>query len=218
MELKLEQVSVHSRDLACRYVLVKAGETLSYSIKPQRNSIFFGIYLQSKVRQSSSLGSQSNGRSTSAMPSNLSFDDRLRQAQLEPITERRKLPGGKVFKGSLAVEQEGMYAIVFDNTFSKQKSKLVTFILQVYPTACAKPTKSDALVDDVDAEPRVVEEHLTGILMKRRRKKLQGWARRWFVLDFESNTLNYYLNEQSTVLRGAIPLKVAVFSANSITL
>lgn len=34
------------------------------------------------------------------------------------------------------------------------------------------------------------------------------------MLDFESNTLNYYLSESSSVLRGAIPLKVAVFSAN----
>ncbi|CCG81997.1 Sterol binding ankyrin repeat protein [Taphrina deformans PYCC 5710] len=149
----------------------------------------------------------------------MNFEERLRQAQLEPVSERSKLIGGKVHKESLDVSTDGMYAIVFDNTFSKQKSKLVTFILQIYPTSGKIPSEqSDTLVDDEDNVPEVFEEHLNGVLMKRRRKKLQGWARRWFVLDFESNTLNYYLNQQSTVLRGAIPLKVAVFSANRHTL
>lgn len=215
-DLKLEQVAVHSRDLACRYVVVKAGETLSYSIKPQKNSIFYAIYKQTTVRKSSASPART-ARPTSVVPlaGSMSFEERIRQAQLEPISERVKLTGGKVHKGSLEVEDEGMYALVFDNTFSKQKSKLVTFILQIYPTAGDVPSKPpDTLKDDVEAVPQVFEEQLTGSLMKRRRKKLQGWARRWFVLDFESNTLNYYLNQSSTVLRGAIPLKIAVFSAN----
>lgn len=203
MELKLEQVSVHSRDLACRYVVVKSGETLSYSIKPHRNSIYYGIYRKSGTP-----------RGSTASAKGVTFEERLYQAQLEPVTERKKLVGGKVFEGSIDVEFEGMYALVFDNTFSKQKSKLVTFILQIYPTTSSAPSKPDALLDDEEAIPRVQEQSLTGILMKRRRKRLQGWGRRWFVLDFESNTLNYFLNEASTVLRGAIPLKVAVFSAN----
>lgn len=213
MELKLEQLSVHSRDLACRYVVVKAGETLSYSIKPQRNSIFYGIYRQAKGRKPDLAGNRMS-KSNLTLPASLSFEERLKQAQLEPVVERKKLVGGKVFKGSLAVEHEGMYALVFDNTFSKQKSKLVTFILQIHP--CDEtPTKSTQdLVDDEDVVPQVIEDNLTGALMKRRRKRLQGWARRWFVLDFESNTLNYYFNQNSTVLRGAIPLKIAVFSAN----
>ena len=54
----------------------------------------------------------------------------------------------------------------------------------------------------------------TGILQKRRRKRHQGWARRYFSLDFNSSTLSYYHDRNSTVLRGAIPLSLAAIAAN----
>lgn len=217
MDLKLEQLTVHSRDISCRYVTVRAGETLSYSIKPQRNSIIYGLYRQPHGTKPNLSQPRTAGRGVSSAQSSSIFEERIRQAQLELVSERRKLMGGKVFKGSLAVEHEGMYCLVFDNTFSKQKSKLVTFILQVHSNSKDVLTKSENLLDDEDAVPLAAEEQLSGVLLKKRRKKLQGWARRWFVLDFETNTLNYYYNEASSVLRGAIPLSVAVFSATSET-
>jgi hypothetical protein len=55
---------------------------------------------------------------------------------------------------------------------------------------------------------------LTGVLKKRKRKRHQGYARRFFSLDFTSSTLSYYLNPESSTLRGAIPLSLAVTSAN----
>jgi hypothetical protein len=53
-----------------------------------------------------------------------------------------------------------------------------------------------------------------GILMKRRRKRGQGYARRYFSLDFASCTLSYYYNRNSSALRGAIPLSLAAISAD----
>ncbi|KAI1500858.1 oxysterol-binding protein [Biscogniauxia marginata] len=54
----------------------------------------------------------------------------------------------------------------------------------------------------------------TGILMKRRRKKGQGYARRFFSLDYSSCTLSYFHNRNSSALRGAIPLSLAAIAAD----
>ncbi|KAH9864135.1 hypothetical protein J1614_010069 [Plenodomus biglobosus] len=55
---------------------------------------------------------------------------------------------------------------------------------------------------------------LTGVLQKKRRKRNQGYARRFFSLDFTSSTLSYYRNDHSSALRGAIPLSLAAIGAN----
>lgn len=57
----------------------------------------------------------------------------------------------------------------------------------------------------------------TGILWKKRRKRGQGFAKRFFSLDFTSSTLSYYRNRHSSGLRGAIPLSLAAVGANEKT-
>ena len=54
----------------------------------------------------------------------------------------------------------------------------------------------------------------TGVLSKRRRKRHQGYARRFFSLDYTSSTLSYYHHRNSSALRGAIPLSLAAIGAN----
>lgn len=54
----------------------------------------------------------------------------------------------------------------------------------------------------------------TGNLLKRRRKKGQGFARRFFSLDYYSCTLSYFYNRNSSALRGAIPLSLAAIAAD----
>ncbi|KAK7610649.1 Oxysterol-binding protein-domain-containing protein [Phyllosticta paracitricarpa] len=83
--------------------------------------------------------------------------------------------------------------------------------------------------DQVAADPRPKSRHIveattpggslfyTGVLLKKRRKRNQGYARRFFSLDYTSNTLSYYQNRQSSALRGAIPLSLAAISANEKT-
>ncbi|KAJ6790405.1 hypothetical protein PWT90_09722 [Aphanocladium album] len=53
-----------------------------------------------------------------------------------------------------------------------------------------------------------------GTLSKRRRKKGQGYARRFFSLDYSTYTLSYYYNRNSSALRGAIPLSLAAIAAD----
>ena len=56
--------------------------------------------------------------------------------------------------------------------------------------------------------------HHVGTLLKRRRKKGQGYARRFFSLDYSTCTLSYYYNKNSSALRGAIPLSLAAVAAD----
>jgi hypothetical protein len=162
-------------------------------------------------------------------------------------------------KYDVPIDQGGMYALVFDNTFSKQFAKTATFALLTYPTSAppssshhlhhfqagplaaastislgGKPSprlapqsvSTDSIQDHsrpaLSAErPGSGDSHVpssasfyTGVLQKRRRKRHQGFARRFFSLDFTSSTLSYYHNKDSSALRGAIPLALAVISAN----
>lgn len=61
----------------------------------------------------------------------------------------------------------------------------------------------------------VAASHHAGVLQKRRRKRGQGYARRFFSLDFASCTLSYYYSRNSSALRGAIPLGLAAISADA---
>ena len=70
---------------------------------------------------------------------------------------------------------------------------------------------------DEIVEPGNSPNFFTGILHKRRRKKHQGWARRFFSLDYASSTLSYYQNRHSQAVRGAVPLALAAVGANAKT-
>ncbi|KAF2690111.1 hypothetical protein K458DRAFT_98836 [Lentithecium fluviatile CBS 122367] len=69
----------------------------------------------------------------------------------------------------------------------------------------------------VPTTPSLSSSFLTGVLQKKRRKRNQGYARRFFSLDFTSSTLSYYRNDHSSALRGAIPLSLAAIGANEHT-
>ena len=168
----------------------------------------------------------------------------------------------------VASGEEGMYALVFDNTQSRQFGKTVTFVLMTYPTNAppasgsnshmalaqalagtqkrrASPNKRGSYLPAANGS----EDHLndgeghkysmaekgrgsvagaesinsqgasffTGVLSKRRRKQHQGYAKRFFSLDFTTSTLSYYKNRNSSALRGSIPLSLAAIGANEKT-
>lgn len=87
---------------------------------------------------------------------------------------------------------------------------------------------SESLPQQLAERPRSMHERpkqssvssssfMTGVLLKKRRKKNQGHARRFFSLDFTTSTLSYYRNNHSSALRGAIPLSLAAIGANEET-
>lgn len=65
-----------------------------------------------------------------------------------------------------------------------------------------------------DSECSGESNFYTGVLQKRRRKRHQGYARRFFSLDYTTSTLSYYHNRNTLALRGSVPLSLAAVGAN----
>jgi 5-oxoprolinase (ATP-hydrolysing) len=74
--------------------------------------------------------------------------------------------------------------------------------------------RSRALSSATRSDAGVPSSYHVGVLLKRRRKKGQGYARRFFSLDYTTCTLSYYHNRNSSALRGAIPLSLAAIAAD----
>ncbi|KAG5929002.1 hypothetical protein E4U42_007499 [Claviceps africana] len=83
------------------------------------------------------------------------------------------------------------------------------------PSAGRARAASSATKSDMAGAPPGASSHChAGTLSKRRRKKGQGYARRFFSLDFCTCTLSYYYNRNSSALRGAIPLSLTAIAAD----
>ncbi|KAG2231171.1 hypothetical protein INT48_002952 [Thamnidium elegans] len=102
-------------------------------------------------------------------------------------------------EGSYTVESQGHYILVFDNTFSKNTPKIVAFSV----------TLTHSHIEKVLEDSLIIK---SGWLLKKRRKKLQGWARRWFQLS-KTGALSYSENPDS-ITRGSIQILLATISFN----
>ncbi|ESZ92685.1 hypothetical protein SBOR_6946 [Sclerotinia borealis F-4128] len=80
-------------------------------------------------------------------------------------------------------------------------------------TAMGRGASRGSLISKNDSEGGFLSYHV-GVLQKRRRKRGQGYARRFFSLDFATCTLSYYYSRNSSALRGAIPLSLAAIAAD----
>lgn len=264
-----------------RWINVKAENTISWSIQPHKKSINFAIfkhpghigdltpYLGPVNGPVPNTPNSDNADSQKDSPSNVV--DRLTTIGLKQVAWLGRCEADKISQGKYDVSagHEGNYAMVFDNTFSKQISKTATLMLMAYPTAYppqlgaqvhhslasstissngtgslasprvrSKKRKSlESLQNNAqapgqppvslvsptsphhvsDASTTTLASVHTGILHKRRRKRHQGFARRFFSLDFSSGTLSYYHDRNSSALRGAVPLSLAAIGANADT-
>ncbi|RDA93566.1 hypothetical protein CP533_6147 [Ophiocordyceps camponoti-saundersi (nom. inval.)] len=258
---EIERLEVHSkaRSYVVRWLKVDQGHTLSWSVQPHKKSINVGIVKHpagaalppsSTTDDVDAAQTQAFARSSKKDPT---AQDMLAAKGFIPILWHGRCEADKASPGTYDVQpgQSGMYGLVFDNTFSKQTSKTVTFVVLSYPTGSppqnagqasnlsmprdpsshsslariASPrndfmssTSADSLHSQGARAPMSARSDLqtcnVGYLSKRRRKKGQGYARRFFSLDFSTCTLSYYYNRNSTALRGAIPLSLAAISAD----
>ncbi|KAI9882362.1 MAG: hypothetical protein M1823_005895 [Watsoniomyces obsoletus] len=278
----MEQLEIHSKSYLVRWIHVPANRTLSWSVQPHKKSINLGIFKHPGGNTSNAtpastyeppLTPQLDGQNSPAPVRNEASNaaKKLQGLGLILILWLGRCEAEKVATGRYDVptDQGGMYAIVFDNTFSKQTSKTATLVLMTYPTGtppltsqyplhlkagAAAATSQTSLngrasprISPLGAEsseslhetgtrskvPSLIvrqdstcgSQHetsadstfYTGMLMKRRRKRHQGYARRFFSLDFTSCTLSYYHSRNSSALRGAIPLTLAEIGVNKKT-
>ncbi|KAL4736784.1 Oxysterol-binding protein-domain-containing protein [Aspergillus similis] len=252
----MEELEIHSKSYFVRWVPVKSEHTISWSIQPHKKSLNFGIFKhpgQSGILSTPNLTSAdtpsndssenlANGGVSSRQNASASLSDKLTAMGLKQIRWVGKCEADKIVQGTYDVppNEGGNYALVFDNTFSKQISKTVTLVLLTYPTALppqSVPTTHAASQPGGDTEsassrrrgnsmmakmPPQIQVHEgdgtttihTGLLLKRRRKRHQGWARRFFSLDFTTSTLSYFHDPNSATLRGSIPLGLAAVACN----
>ncbi|KAL8707253.1 MAG: hypothetical protein Q9220_007696, partial [cf. Caloplaca sp. 1 TL-2023] len=277
----MEQLEIHSKSYLVRWIEVKAGCTISWSVQPHRKSIRFGIFKHPgggiaptpKLPLSTFEGPPTPGLHPTdsgqdpAQQRNASSAavEKLKSIGLKPISWHGTCEANRVTTGrwDVPLGEGGMYGLVFDNTFSKQTSKTVTFVPLIYPTDSFPPTtdhvrersasnagnvrehrsfrlklpprdSSDSISQIGDAASENAEgvnegkqqprqrkaseaqstNRFTGVLQKRRRKRHQGFARRFFVLEFSTATLSYYHDRHTSALRGAVPLSLAAIGAN----
>ncbi|QQK47817.1 Oxysterol binding protein (Osh3), putative [Penicillium digitatum] len=251
----MEELEIHSKSYFVRWINVSANHTISWSIQPHKKSVNFGIFKH--PGQSSSLSSHipaSDSQSTystenlpatattaGARQQQSAVIEKLTAIGLKTIKWTGKCEADKITQGTYDVpfSEGGNYALVFDNTFSKQISKTVTLVLLTYPTGLqphssapiATRSQPEASTESLpqpktrrrgNSRATLNSQHMdmsnlnvhTGLLQKRRRKRHQGWAWRFFSLDFTSCTLSYYHDRNSSALRGAIPLSLAVVATN----
>lgn len=151
----------------------------------------------------------------------------LSLSNLVLIKDYFKLVADEFVHGKLEVGP-GTYGFMFDNTFSKTTAKKVFFDCSVIskPAPAPAPPSNSVLFAKQDAtktptllgafRPKDGDVLQSILLKKRRRKKLQGFVKRYFVLNFSTGNLSYY-KPNDNKLRGQMPIKLAIVSANSST-
>ncbi|KAK9476825.1 Oxysterol-binding protein-domain-containing protein [Lipomyces japonicus] len=249
----MDTLSVHSKAFLIKWISVPDNSSIRWQLKPNKKSINFGIFkrVENKTHvQSSSSTNRVRSASVSTLaPSSTnnvnvtvgsgSLNDKLTHSGLSPVYLHGKCQSGTMLKGSFYVDigSGGIFAFVFDNTFSKTISKTVQFAHSIQSTktshelsttvtttqnAHSRRRKSMALSSNsksglsavaADAKRDDLDDYFfQGVLLKKRRKKLQGYARRYFKLDSNAGMLSYYHDASSSVLRGSIPLAIAAIS------
>ena len=263
-----------------RWVNVKAEHTISWSVQPHKKSINLGIFKHPgagiaptpKLPSSTFEVPQTPTRldevsHESLLNSSSTAIEKLKGIGLKLVSWHGTCEANQISSGTqdIGKNEEGMYALVFDNTFAKQFSKTAIFVLLTYPTNTSpmfhhqthhiqapsisglgslkrrhRPKLEGVNKDSSDSnlplntsdnktcinktskrretgESSTGSHFYAGILLKRRRKRHQGYARRFFSLDFTSSTLSYYHDRHTLALRGAVPLSLAAIGANAMT-
>ncbi|KAG0349235.1 hypothetical protein BG004_000459 [Podila humilis] len=100
-------------------------------------------------------------------------------------------------RGEYVAKEEGSYVLVFDNTFSINTSKRLTYFV-------ALEERGQKIATTPAAE-------MSGWLLKKKRKKMQGWAKRWF--QIENGVLAYH-KDPNGPCRGKVHLVLSTVTVS----
>uniref|UniRef100_A0A060SXL6 ARAD1A13904p n=1 Tax=Blastobotrys adeninivorans TaxID=409370 RepID=A0A060SXL6_BLAAD len=264
----METIEIHSKSFMIKWVHVPEDATVEWQIKPLKKSINFGLFMSPQgpasgeftVTDESGLQSYRRGSAASTTSGGSgSVEKRMEDNGLHKVLWHGKCAADVLAKGHFKVPKGngGMYALIFDNSFSKTTAKTVLFSQRVSKESkpgsvstdrnqslsvpggalgahSAPGVDSGAQVDQSGNPAVMVAEpsssgsagqgdgstavsdgrHLSGPLLKKRRKKMQGYARRYFSLDCETGMLSYYLGQKSSFLRGTMAVPICVISVH----
>ncbi|KAI9471201.1 Oxysterol-binding protein 3 [Coemansia sp. RSA 989] len=203
----MEEVEILPRDAYLHTVTVKhAPCTIQWWFSTKRKNIDFGLFqrhapssgdeasLSGSIGPVASRGSTIgtiNGRRLASPPKALNTPQlqQLEESQRQALSAATKQRGGyfklqdrnvvelmplkhyesskTTIKGSWNAVEPGTYVLYFDNSFSKNTSKRVSFCVAV------KEIRQSV-------RPPVA---MSGWLLKKKRKRMQGWAQRWISLQ-----------------------------------
>ncbi|KAF9124583.1 hypothetical protein BGW39_008097 [Mortierella sp. 14UC] len=150
------------------------------------------------------LGTNQQNPSQSSLPSNSQPSTRRKKTvakfkdpdliEILPIQHYDSSSG--TIRGEHTVKEPGSYVVVFDNSFSIHTSKRLTFFV--------------ALEERGKPAPQASPE-MSGWLLKKKRKRMQGWAKRWFKID--NGILSYY-KTPDTPCRGKVHLVLSTVTVS----
>lgn len=147
-----------------------------------------------------------------------------------------KCPADSIKTGSLNIQNGGLYAFIFDNTFSKTKAKTIIFEYSIKSNDISnnnldlngvennthQTVKFDALPNDsvYGITTKIINvkgvQYLEGYLLKKRRRKGgKNFIKRFFSLNLTYSILYYYSNNKSNTIRGSMMITQTVISADS---
>ncbi|GMM30818.1 hypothetical protein DAMA08_035630 [Martiniozyma asiatica (nom. inval.)] len=180
-------------------------------------------------------------RSESNASTNMSKLDEVLDENLVLANWIGRCNSDELQNGEFEAKNGGLYAFIFDNTFSKTKSKKVLFS---HEEVIDNKTNSDlnGILDNgnIPSTPRQVQfdlpynenvaktsnvlnvngvQILQGFLMKKKRRKNgKNFNKRYFSLNMKYGMLDYYFNEASQTIRGNMLISQTVISADSLEL
>ncbi|AET41463.1 oxysterol-binding protein related protein OSH3 Ecym_8177 [Eremothecium cymbalariae DBVPG len=196
---------------------------------------------------SSSLAKDDADEANAGVLPNPELQTRLDQSGLTKVSWIGNVQGNEIYQGTMTIEDDAedlYYAFILDNTISKKVKKKVLFSASVVHHSQLCDNESVFSQDEVMQVDNVLSisnmnnsnlnpssqsisgkemfrlkqgRILQGFLLKRRRKKLQGFTKRFFKLDLKYGTLSYYLSEWNSVCRGEIVITLSTVSANKKT-
>ncbi|CAI4053172.1 hypothetical protein SUVZ_15G2270 [Saccharomyces uvarum] len=171
--------------------------------------------------------------------SSLSISSIQQQSQEIPLREKLSgsgftlvkrvgnVSGNTMVQGDLEVKDtDYYYAFILDNSSSKNAKKKILFnasvingdnqsMISTRSTPPTRPANLSRTSTQQDMLFRVGQgRYLQGYLLKKRRKRLQGFKKRFFTLDFRYGTLSYYMNDHNQTCRGEIVISLSSVSAN----
>ncbi|KAK6204572.1 Oxysterol-binding protein-domain-containing protein [Scheffersomyces amazonensis] len=160
-----------------------------------------------------------NNNSYKSKSRSSTISSNINNSDLSLIKDYNKLIANELVHGKFEVTKGGMYAFIFDNSFSKTTGKKVFFSSKIIESNITRRKSSLGPIPN-GASPNILRpkngELLQSILLKKRRKKLQGFTKRYFILNFKYGTLSYFrVNDNK--LRGQMPIKHSIVSANAKT-
>lgn len=169
--------------------------------------------------------------STKTGNSNTSLHERMIQSGFTLVKDVGHLDGDFLKQGLIEVTEDSetskdtqyYYAFILDNVASKNVKKKVLYNATILNKrhvneniSLSEPPNIKSKSGRQDSELLTVGtgRYLQGYLLKKRRKKLQGFKKRFFSLDFKYGTLSYFLNDHNQTCRGEIVISLSTVSAS----